>query len=389
MQGTKRGAGGRVPRRVLVLDVGGTHVKLRVNARGPIRKFESGPADDPARDGAPDPRARRSRPLRRRVRWAIRAWSRAADRRRAVQPRPGLGRLQFRHGARPPVQVINDAAMQAIGSYRGGRMLFLGLGTGLGATLIIDGVVEPTEVGHMPYKHGRTFEDYVGERGRERRGNRKWRKSVLRRDRAAALRLRSRLRRARRRQRRAAEEAARPRCAGATTPMRSAAACACGVPRRAHWCCRRGRRCAGRAGSRDGRRARCPWTWADLEQQRQGDGGLRARLLAAVVHHRWRHRQRGLLPARRPAADPRPRLHRRRRRRLLGRGQAAVAARRWSWPRPARRRCASCTATSASSWRCASCRASTATCCSSRYRSAATSRCARTCCSRRTSAALD
>lgn len=68
--------------------------------------------------------------------------------------------------------------MQAMGSYRGGRMLFLGLGTGLGATLIIDGVVEPTEVGHMPYKHGRTFEEYVGERGRKRLGNRRWRKAV-------------------------------------------------------------------------------------------------------------------------------------------------------------------------------------------------------------------
>jgi predicted NBD/HSP70 family sugar kinase len=77
-----------------------------------------------------------------------------------------------------PVRVINDAAMQAIGSYRGGRMLFLGLGTGLGATLIVDGVVQPTEVGHMPYKHGRTFEDYVGERGRKRLGNRRWRKAV-------------------------------------------------------------------------------------------------------------------------------------------------------------------------------------------------------------------
>jgi predicted NBD/HSP70 family sugar kinase len=68
--------------------------------------------------------------------------------------------------------------MQAIGSYRGGRMLFIGLGTGLGATLIIDGVVESTEVGHMPYKHGRTFEEYAGERGRERLGNRRWRKAV-------------------------------------------------------------------------------------------------------------------------------------------------------------------------------------------------------------------
>jgi polyphosphate glucokinase len=77
-----------------------------------------------------------------------------------------------------PVRLINDAAMQAIGSYNGGRMLFLGLGTGLGATLIIDGVVEPTEIGHMLYKHGRTFEDFVGERGRERLGNKKWRKEV-------------------------------------------------------------------------------------------------------------------------------------------------------------------------------------------------------------------
>jgi polyphosphate glucokinase len=77
-----------------------------------------------------------------------------------------------------PVRILNDAAMQAIGSYRGGRMLFLGLGTGLGATLIIDGVVEPTEIGHMPYRHGRTFEDYLGERGRRRLGTRKWRRAV-------------------------------------------------------------------------------------------------------------------------------------------------------------------------------------------------------------------
>ena len=78
-----------------------------------------------------------------------------------------------------PVRIINDAAMQAIGSYTGGRMLFLGLGTGLGATLIIDRVVEPTELGHMPYKRGLTFEDYVGERGRERLGNKRWRKAVI------------------------------------------------------------------------------------------------------------------------------------------------------------------------------------------------------------------
>jgi polyphosphate glucokinase len=68
--------------------------------------------------------------------------------------------------------------MQAIGSYEGGRMLFLGLGTGLGVALILEGEVESTEVGHLPYKRGRSYEDYVGERARERRGDRKWRKAV-------------------------------------------------------------------------------------------------------------------------------------------------------------------------------------------------------------------
>jgi polyphosphate glucokinase len=77
-----------------------------------------------------------------------------------------------------PVRIVNDAAMQAIGSYEGGRMLFLGLGTGLGVTLIIDGVVEPTELGHIAYRNGLTYEDYLGERGRRLRGTKKWRKSV-------------------------------------------------------------------------------------------------------------------------------------------------------------------------------------------------------------------
>ena len=116
--------------------------------------------------------------------------------------RAGWDSISPRHLGRP-VRIVNDAAMQALGSYRGGRMLFLGLGTGLGVTLIIDGVVEPTELGHMPYKHGRTYEDYVGERGRKRRGNKKWRKSVQRDRRAAAGGARGRLRGARRRQRRA------------------------------------------------------------------------------------------------------------------------------------------------------------------------------------------
>ncbi len=77
-----------------------------------------------------------------------------------------------------PTKVINDAAMQALGSYEDGRMLFLGLGTGLGSTMIADGMVEPMELGHLPYKKG-TYEDYVGLRGLKRLGRKKWRKDVL------------------------------------------------------------------------------------------------------------------------------------------------------------------------------------------------------------------
>ena len=76
-----------------------------------------------------------------------------------------------------PVKVVNDAAMQALGSYRGGKMLFLGFGTGLGSTMIVDGIVEPMELGHLPYKKA-TYEDYVGRAGLERHGKKKWRRHV-------------------------------------------------------------------------------------------------------------------------------------------------------------------------------------------------------------------
>jgi polyphosphate glucokinase len=76
-----------------------------------------------------------------------------------------------------PVKLINDAAMQALGSYKGGKMLFLGLGTGLGSTMIVDGIIEPMEIGHLPYKKS-TYEDYVGQRGLDRRGKGKWRRHV-------------------------------------------------------------------------------------------------------------------------------------------------------------------------------------------------------------------
>jgi polyphosphate glucokinase len=83
----------------------------------------------------------------------------------------------FKAAFKRPVKVVNDAAMQALGSYRRGKMLFLGLGTGLGSTLIADGIVEPMELGHLPYKKG-TYEDYVGMRGLQKRGKKKWRRNV-------------------------------------------------------------------------------------------------------------------------------------------------------------------------------------------------------------------
>ncbi|MBV8146705.1 MAG: ROK family protein [Gammaproteobacteria bacterium] len=170
----------RVPERqyILVIDIGGSHVKFRVGPHGGIQEFESGPSLTPGR------MTRRLRKLLEDHRYDAVSMGYPGlvyHGRIAAEPH-NLGKgwvgYDFAAALRRPVRLINDAAMQAIGSYHGGRMLFLGLGTGLGATLIIDGVIEPTEVGHMPYKHGRTFEDYVGERGRERLGNHRWRKAV-------------------------------------------------------------------------------------------------------------------------------------------------------------------------------------------------------------------
>jgi polyphosphate glucokinase len=86
--------------------------------------------------------------------------------------------FDFRKALGRPTRIINDAAMQAIGSYEGGRMLFLGLGTGLGSAMIVDGVVEPMELAHMRYKGDKTYEDFVGERARKRLGPKKWRRYV-------------------------------------------------------------------------------------------------------------------------------------------------------------------------------------------------------------------
>jgi polyphosphate glucokinase len=88
--------------------------------------------------------------------------------------------FDFRKAFGRPVKIVNDAAMQALGIYRGGRMLFLGLGTGLGSAMIVDGILEPMEVAHLPYKKGRTYEDYLGIRGLKRLGKKKWRRYVAR-----------------------------------------------------------------------------------------------------------------------------------------------------------------------------------------------------------------
>lgn len=168
----------RLPQRLLVIDIGGSHVKFRIGGRGPVAKFDSGPALT-------------AQTMAQQVTAVVPKSSYDAvsigypglvfQGRITAEPH-NLGRgwvqFDFAQAFGKPVRLINDAAMQAIGSYEGGRMLFLGLGTGLGATLIIDGVVEPMELGHMPYRKGRSFEDYVGERGRLRLGTKKWRKVV-------------------------------------------------------------------------------------------------------------------------------------------------------------------------------------------------------------------
>lgn len=165
-------------RSILVIDIGGSHVKFRLGAQGDIRKFVSGPGMTAAA------MVRKVRKLAEDLPYeavSIGYPGLVLRGRIAAEPfnlAPGWVGYDFAKAFGRPTRVINDATMQALGSYTGGRMLFLGLGTGLGATLILDDTVEPMEIGHMPYRHGRTFEDEAGERGRRRLGNRKWRKAV-------------------------------------------------------------------------------------------------------------------------------------------------------------------------------------------------------------------
>jgi polyphosphate glucokinase len=162
---------------VLVVDVGGTHVKVRMSGQKELRKFDSGPEMVP-------------KTMLRGVRMITEDWSYdvvsigypgpVLHNRPVAEPHNlGRGWLGFNFEAAfgHPVRVINDAAMQALGSYKGGKMLFLGLGTGLGSAMIVDGIIEPMELGHLPYKK-HTYEEYVGERGLEEWGKRKWRRHV-------------------------------------------------------------------------------------------------------------------------------------------------------------------------------------------------------------------
>src|SRR5271166_3695898 len=175
------GAGGPCMRapvvKVLVADVGGTHVKLLVSGQSEPRKLTSGPMLTPEL-------------MMSEIRRLVSDWDYDAvsigypgpvlDGRPVAEPRNlGSGWVGFDFAAAfgRPVKIINDAAMQAIGSYESGRMLFLGLGTGLGSAMIVEGIVEPMELGHLPYKKG-TYEDYVGQRALERNGKKQWRRDV-------------------------------------------------------------------------------------------------------------------------------------------------------------------------------------------------------------------
>src|SRR5215471_21805622 len=167
---------GRVQERfmkVLVVDVGGTHVKVLASGQKDHRQFESGPLMT-------------AKQMISGVRKLTKDWDYyvvsigypgpVAHNRPIAEPH-NLGHgwvgFDFEKAFRRPVKVINDAAMQALGSYKHGKMLFLGLGTGLGSALVLDGDVEPMELGHLPYKKG-VFEDYVGERGLQVHGRKKW-----------------------------------------------------------------------------------------------------------------------------------------------------------------------------------------------------------------------
>jgi polyphosphate glucokinase len=163
---------------VLVVDVGGSHVKLLASGETERRRFDSGP------ELRPEQMVEGVLGTAEGWRWdVVSVGIPTPVRRSKVIAEPvnlGEGWVDFDYeGALgKPTKVVNDAVMQAIGSYEGGRMFFLGLGTGLGSALIVDGIVEPLELGHLPFRE-RTFEDYVSRRAREERGTPSWKEAVF------------------------------------------------------------------------------------------------------------------------------------------------------------------------------------------------------------------
>lgn len=164
--------------KILVIDVGGTNVKMLASGQKEPRRFPSGPKLTAAG-------------MVKQVKDATKDWQ--YDRVSLGYPGPVINERPLRepHNLGPgwmgfnfpkafghPVRVINDASMQALGSYDGGRMLFLGLGTGLGSAMVVDGVLQPMELAHLLYRKGKTYEDYLGIRGLERLGKKKWRRHV-------------------------------------------------------------------------------------------------------------------------------------------------------------------------------------------------------------------
>jgi carbohydrate-selective porin OprB/predicted NBD/HSP70 family sugar kinase len=163
---------------ILVVDVGGTHVKILATGNDTFRQFDSGPTLTPE--------IMVPHVLKLSYDWKYDAVSIGYPG-PVLRGRPGsepynLGAgwvsFDFEAAFKLPVKCVNDAAMQALGSYNGGKMLFLGLGTGLGSAMIVEGIVEPMELGHLPYKRA-TFEDYIGARGLEQHGQKKWRQYVV------------------------------------------------------------------------------------------------------------------------------------------------------------------------------------------------------------------
>lgn len=164
--------------KIMVVDVGGTHVKVLATGQKLPVKIDSGPTMTPRKMVAA-------------VRKATAGWEydvitigcpEPVSRGKIVAEPHNLGRgwvdFDFRKAFGRPVKLINDAAMQAFGSFRGGKMLFLGLGTGLGSALVVNGTLIPLELAHLPYKNGCDYEHYVGVAGLERLGKKKWRAHV-------------------------------------------------------------------------------------------------------------------------------------------------------------------------------------------------------------------